>query len=91
VREPEALTRLKSARNRRETYIGPWLPEPVVEPAEGEVDDITLPLRVALERLSLLERAAFLLHEVSVPRGRQFDARVVGENAAVMLWMKSAG
>jgi len=74
IREPEAflrrvvtrlcLDRLKSARHRRETYIGPWLPEPVVESAETEIDDITLPLLMALERLSPLERAAFLLHDV---------------------------
>ncbi|HVT50390.1 MAG TPA: sigma-70 family RNA polymerase sigma factor [Dongiaceae bacterium] len=72
VREPEAFLRrtvtrlcldhLKSARRRRETYIGPWLPEPVV--AEEEEDDVTLPLLLALERLSPLERAAFLLHDV---------------------------
>jgi RNA polymerase sigma-70 factor (ECF subfamily) len=72
VREPEAFLRsmvtrlcldqLKSARRRRETYIGPWLPDPVVED-EAE-DDITLPLMLALERLSPLERAAFLLHDV---------------------------
>ena len=74
VGEPEAFLRrivarlclnhLNSARVRRETYIGPWLPEPVVEPPEGEVDDLTLPLMIALERLSPLERAAFLLHDV---------------------------
>src|SRR5215469_9180495 len=58
-----ALDVLKSARRRRETYVGPWLPEPVVE-AEDEVDDVTLPLLLALERLSPLERAAFLLHDV---------------------------
>jgi RNA polymerase sigma-70 factor, ECF subfamily len=72
VREPEAFLRrivtrlcldqLKSARNRRETYIGPWLPDPIVE-VEGE-EDVTLPLMLALERLSPLERAAFLLHDV---------------------------
>jgi RNA polymerase sigma-70 factor (ECF subfamily) len=72
VREPEAFLRrtvtrlcldqLKSARRRRETYIGPWLPEPVVE--EDEAEDVTLPLMLALERLSPLERAAFLLHDV---------------------------
>lgn len=56
------LDYLKSARHRRETYVGPWLPEPVVEPEE--LDDITLPLLMALERLSPLERAAFLLHDV---------------------------
>jgi RNA polymerase sigma-70 factor (ECF subfamily) len=58
------LDQLKSARRRRETYIGPWLPEPVVEADDEEVDDVTLPLMMALERLSPLERAAFLLHDV---------------------------
>jgi RNA polymerase sigma-70 factor, ECF subfamily len=78
VREPEAylrrvvtrlcLDQLKSARHRRETYFGPWLPEPVVETAQDEVDDVTLmlelELELELERLSPLERAAFLLHDV---------------------------
>ncbi len=73
VREPEAFLRrivtrlcldqIKSARGRRETYVGPWLPEPIVE-EEEEADDVTLPLMLALERLSPLERAAFLLHDV---------------------------
>lgn len=72
VREPEAFLRrtvtrlcldqLKSARRQRETYIGPWLPDPVVE--EKEEEDVALPLMLALERLSPLERAAFLLHDV---------------------------
>jgi RNA polymerase sigma-70 factor (ECF subfamily) len=72
VRSPEAFLRrtvtrlcldqLKSARHQRETYIGPWLPEPVVE--EEQEEDVTLPLMLALERLSPLERAAFLLHDV---------------------------
>jgi RNA polymerase sigma-70 factor (ECF subfamily) len=57
------LDQLKSARWQRETYIGPWLPEPVMEEDEGD-DDITLPLMLALECLSPLERAAFLLHDV---------------------------
>ncbi|SLJ99439.1 sigma-70 family RNA polymerase sigma factor [Novosphingobium mathurense] len=56
------LDHLKSARVRREAYDGPWLPEPVVE--EEPVEDVTLPLMLALERLSPLERAAFLLHDV---------------------------
>ncbi|MFZ1427301.1 MAG: sigma-70 family RNA polymerase sigma factor, partial [Geminicoccaceae bacterium] len=76
VREPAAfLTRtvtrlcldaMKSARARRETYVGSWLPEPIVE-AEDETprpDELTLTLMLALERLSPLERAAFLLHDV---------------------------
>lgn len=75
VREPGAflgvivtrlcLNQLKSVRRRRETYIGPWLPEPIFDPEDAEPpDDITLPLMIALERLSPLERAAFLLHDV---------------------------
>jgi RNA polymerase sigma-70 factor (ECF subfamily) len=74
VRTPEAFLRrvvtrlcldeLKSARVRRETYVGPWLPEPLVESEDDEADDVTLPLMMALERLSPLERAAFLLHDV---------------------------
>ena len=59
---------LKSARVRREQYTGTWLPEPIVEPMEG--DDLTLTLMMALERLSPLERAAFLLHDVF---GMDFD------------------
>jgi RNA polymerase sigma-70 factor, ECF subfamily len=72
VREPEAfllrtvarlcLDQLKSAQRRRETYVGPWLPDPVLE--EEEEEDVTLPLMLALERLFPLERAAFLLHDV---------------------------
>ena len=59
------LNELKSARRRRETYIGPWLPEPFVEPEDtGHPDDLTLHLMIALEYLSPLERAAFLLHDV---------------------------
>ncbi len=74
VREPAAFLRrvvtrlcldhLKSARHRREIYVGPWLPEPIIDEADDEDDDITLPLMLVLERLSPLERAAFLLHDV---------------------------
>jgi RNA polymerase sigma-70 factor (ECF subfamily) len=56
------LDQIKSARARREDYVGPWLPEPMV--GTEEQDDVTLPLMLALERLSPLERAAFLLHDV---------------------------
>lgn len=76
VREPAAylartvtrlcLDTLKSARARREAYVGNWLPEPIFEPEETApaLDDLTLSLMMALERLSPLERAAFLLHDV---------------------------
>jgi RNA polymerase sigma-70 factor (ECF subfamily) len=59
------LDRLKSASHRREQYVGTWLPEPVVaEPAQTLADDLSVALLLALERLSPLERAAFLLHDV---------------------------
>ena len=59
------LDQMKSARARHETYFGSWLPEPLVEETEGvDADDLTLTLMMALERLSPLERAAFLLHDV---------------------------
>lgn len=61
------LDHMKSARARRETYVGAWLPEPLMgatEPDETVTDDVTLTLMLALERLSPLERAAFLLHDV---------------------------
>ena len=69
---PRVVTRLcldlqKSARAQRETYIGPWLPDPLLEAAELDetiADDITVTLMLAMERLSPLERAAFLLHDV---------------------------
>jgi RNA polymerase sigma-70 factor (ECF subfamily) len=91
VREPEAFLRrivtrlcldqLKSAQRTRETYVGPWMPEPVVEAEEDEVDDVTLPLMMALERLSPLERASFLLHDVF---GVDFDeiARTIDRDPA---------
>jgi RNA polymerase sigma-70 factor, ECF subfamily len=60
-----ALDLLKSAPRRHEVYVGPWLPEPLVEEDEpGDADDLTTALLLALERLSPLERAAFLLHDV---------------------------
>lgn len=78
------LDLLKSAHRRRASYVGPWLPEPIVEAEAPDVDDdITLPLMLALERLSPLERAAFLLHDVF---GVDFDevaATIKREPAAV--------
>ena len=64
------LDRLRSARVRRESYFGPWLPEPVIHDASADpqtaasiADDLSFALLLALERLSPLERAAFLLHD----------------------------
>lgn len=62
------LDQLKSARTRREEYVGPWLPEPIAtgDPEAGAAlaESIGMAFLVLLERLSPLERAAFLLHEV---------------------------
>jgi RNA polymerase sigma-70 factor, ECF subfamily len=65
------LDMLTSARARREEYVGPWLPEPVVDTAVLAPDsrtelaeDLSIALLLTLDRLSPLERAAFLLHDV---------------------------
>ena len=65
------LDALTSARARREEYIGPWLPEPVLDTAALAPDshtelaeDLSIALLLTLDRLSTLERAAFLLHDV---------------------------
>src|SRR6201990_855727 len=62
---------LKSARVRREAYVGPWLPEPLLEdPAPGPAsraelaDSLSLALLVLLERLTPVERGAYLLRGV---------------------------
>src|SRR4051794_28502907 len=65
------LDMLTSARARREEYVGPWLPEPVVDTAALAPDsrtelaeDLSIALLLILDKLSPLERAAFLLHDV---------------------------
>jgi len=65
-----AIDRLRAAKSRRESYIGPWLPEPLVEaadagpPLDDGLGEISMALLVVLERLTPAERAAFLLHDV---------------------------
>jgi RNA polymerase sigma-70 factor (ECF subfamily) len=66
------LDRMKSAHAQREQYVGTWLPEPLVEASPDAApdattalaDDLSVALLLTLERLSPLERAAFLLHDV---------------------------
>jgi RNA polymerase sigma-70 factor (ECF subfamily) len=64
------IDQLRSARTRRETYKGPWLPEPVEAgaPGPGEsaelADSLSLAFLVLLEELQPVERAVFLLHDV---------------------------
>jgi RNA polymerase sigma-70 factor (ECF subfamily) len=66
-----SLDHLRSARVRRETYMGEWLPEPLVASADDDparklemADSLSLAFLVLLESLSPEQRAAFLLHEV---------------------------
>ena len=68
-----AIDRLRSASHTRETYVGPWLPEPVLvepsfdsSPEEAAVlaESLSIGMLAVLERLSPLERAVFILHDV---------------------------
>ncbi|MBB4740441.1 RNA polymerase sigma-70 factor (ECF subfamily) [Actinoplanes octamycinicus] len=56
-----ALDRLRSVTARRETYVGPWLPEPIL--TSGEAPDVAPALLLVLENLTPLERAVFVLKE----------------------------
>ncbi|MBX7174433.1 MAG: RNA polymerase sigma-70 factor [Pyrinomonadaceae bacterium] len=80
-----SIDRLRKASKMRETYIGPWLPEPLVisdAPTPQEelefASNLSMAFMILLERLSPVERAAFLLHDI-------FDcdyadiARIVGK------------
>src|SRR5919108_2928408 len=66
-----AIDQLRSARARRETYVGEWLPEPLVTSADEDparqaemADSLSLAFLVLLERLTPEQRAVFLLREV---------------------------
>jgi RNA polymerase sigma-70 factor (ECF subfamily) len=90
------IDQLRSARARRETYVGDWLPEPLLtgtrdsaagqpaaDPAAAaeQADSLSMAFLLLLERLTPLERAVFLLHDVfgySYPEA----AGVVGRSAA---------
>jgi RNA polymerase sigma-70 factor (ECF subfamily) len=85
-----ALDALTSARARRERYVGPWLPEPVVQDADESSDpahrtdldeDVSMAMLIVLESLTPAERSAFLLHDVF---GFAFDevARILDRTPA---------
>jgi|SRR5215217_7413805 len=59
-----SIDTLRSARMRRETYPGPWLPEPIVTDTMPDSESVSMALLVTLERLNPVERAVFLLHDV---------------------------
>src|SRR5215472_14528260 len=62
------IDRLRAAKAERAHYKGPWLPEPLIEPLADDplerAEDVSVAFLLALERLSPLERAVFLLHDV---------------------------
>ena len=80
-----SIDRLRKASRERETYIGPWLPEPLIisdAPSPEEelerASNLSLAFMVLLERLSPLERAAFLLHDI-FECGYADIARIIGK------------
>ncbi|MBI1197471.1 MAG: sigma-70 family RNA polymerase sigma factor [Phenylobacterium sp.] len=62
------IDRLRAAKAERAAYKGPWLPDPLIEPLTEDpverAEDVSVAFLLALERLSPLERAVFLLHDV---------------------------
>jgi RNA polymerase sigma-70 factor (ECF subfamily) len=93
-----ALDVLRSARVRREQYVGPWLPEPVIaspdettaDPADKVTlaDEVGYALLVVMETLSPAERTAFVLHDLF---GMTFDevAAIVGRTPAAVRQLAS--
>ncbi len=81
------IDQLRSARVQREAYIGPWLPEPLIQSQDADpvaaadlADSLWLGFLRLLERLTPIERAVFLLHDVF---GYTYEeiARLVGKSA----------
>jgi RNA polymerase sigma-70 factor (ECF subfamily) len=83
-----AIDQLRSARARREVYVGEWLPEPILTDTTGrldpadhaeQADSLSLAFLVLLEELSPVERAVFLLHDVFAYDYEEI-ARTVGKS-----------
>lgn len=82
-----AIDRLRSARARRESYVGDWLPEPVSDIPDGAehaelADSVEFALLVVLETLSPLERAVFVLREAFQMPYAEIGAVIGREEAA---------
>lgn len=85
-----ALNRARQLRARRESYVGPWLPEPVATDPRGDgpaaaelADEVSMAMLIVLESLSPLERAAFVLTDVfGMPSG-EVGAALGRSSAAV--------
>lgn len=88
------LDRLRSAQHRRESYVGQWLPEPVITRFDGappaspldavvQGDDIRLAAMIVLDRMTPEQRVAFVLHDVfAVPFGEIADVLGCSADAA---------
>ncbi|MER6003363.1 RNA polymerase sigma-70 factor [Nonomuraea angiospora] len=84
----QALAHQSALRRRRETYVGPWLPEPLVTSPDAadhavRTDTLSLALLVVLETLTPLERAVFILHEVFAYAHTEIAA-MIGRNPAAV-------
>ena len=93
-----SIDQLRSARVRREQYVGEWLPEPLVtdgpfEDVAGhaeEADSLSMAFLLVLERLSPVERAVFLLHDV-FDYGYDEVARIVDRDGGELPSARGAG
>ncbi len=93
-----AIDHLRSARVRKETYIGEWLPEPLLTDADApdgarhaeDADSLSMAFLLLLERLSPVERAVFLLHDV-FDYGYDEVAAIVGKSAGQLPAARRAG
>ena len=84
----QALTRLRTLRRRKESYVGPWLPEPLLTAPDVAQDvelaeSVSMAMLLVLETLTPTERAVFVLREVF---GLEYDeiAEAVGKNPAAV-------
>ena len=73
-----SIDELRSARARRETYPGSWLPEPIVTDSRPDDESVSMALLITLESLTPVERAVFLLHDV-FDYGYDEIAEIVGK------------
>ncbi|MFE0102004.1 RNA polymerase sigma-70 factor [Streptomyces sp. NPDC059009] len=83
-----ALERLRSTRHKRETYVGPWLPEPILTTGDtadavADAETVSTAMLVVLETLSPLERAVFVLREVFAFSHAEIAEAVERSEAAV--------
>jgi len=92
------LDTLKSARARRETYVGPWLPEPVLNTGalapdtQSELaEDLSIALLLALDRLSPLERAPFCCTTCSTFRTANWPPHWSGARLRAVNWRPAHG